>query len=190
MNITFDLKTRENQILVAAAAAAVVFVAAYVAFLALPQVKAIIETQRKAASVRNDLAAADAAIGKTDAFRADIAKYNDTIDHYEKMLPAEKEIPALLENLSQMAKDAGVKIVAITPVAVRDDRSAGQIYQEIPILINAKSGYHELGRFIASLENAGRFMKVVDIQIRTGGVVSRQHDVELLVLTYILLKGR
>ena len=106
------------------------------------------------------------------------------------MLPAEQEIPKLLEDLSDMAKRANVKILGITPMASKQEAQPAEIYQEIPILINAKSGYHELGKFLSDLENAGRFMKVADIKIKENKVSPKKHDVELLVLTYKLLRNK
>jgi Tfp pilus assembly protein PilO len=96
-----------------------------------------------------------------------------------------------LENLSEMAKDSNIKIVGIVPAIsyFKDDKSANksQIYREIPILITAKSGYHELGHFLNNLENADRFMKVADIDIKSNKTSPKKHDVELMVCTYILL---
>ncbi|MCX5680091.1 MAG: type 4a pilus biogenesis protein PilO, partial [Candidatus Omnitrophica bacterium] len=62
--------------------------------------------------------------------------------------------------------------------------------EEIPILINARSGYHELGKLLSNMENADRFMKVSDIQIKSNSQLPRKHEVEILVLTYVLLATR
>ena len=90
-----------------------------------------------------------------------------------------------------MYKRQDIKIVGIVPAMsyLKDDKSVkkSQIYREIPILITAKSGYHELGSFLNNLENADRFMKVVDIDIKANKTSPKKHDVELMVCTYILL---
>jgi len=163
-------------------------------FFMKPQVVRIFDVARQAKSVTAELAQAQDAIGKTGLYKKTIVLCEEKINRYEKMLPAEKEIPALLENLSVMARDSGIKILGITPITAGPDKESmqpgGDIYQEIPILISAKSGYHELGNFINNLENSDRFMKVVDIDIRSSKLTPSKHDVELVVLTYILLKGR
>ena len=112
------------------------------------------------------------------------------ISTYENKLPAEREIPLLLEEVSGMAKDSYVKISAINPVTTSQpqEKDASKVYQRIPILINAKSGYHELGAFINRLEKAKRFMEVSDINIQTEMPNFRRHDVELVVSTYVLFK--
>ena len=106
------------------------------------------------------------------------------------MLPVEQEVPKLLEMLSTMARSSNVKIVGITPLASKQEESPEKIYQEIPILISAKSGYHELGRFLSDLESSDRFMKVSDIDIKENKSNVKRHDVELLVVTYVLLEGK
>ena len=124
-----------------------------------------------------------------EMFKDDLKEQGQKVESYEKKLPVEQEIPALLENLSDMAKDSNIKIVSIVPAMPKDNNPGNKslIYREIPILITAKSGYHELGHFLNSLENADRFMKVVDINIKANKASPKKHDVELMICTYVLL---
>ena len=127
-------------------------------------------------------------ISSIDGLKKQVAQYQDKIQRYEGMLPAEQEIPKLLEDLSQMAKESNVKIVGLTPLQSKQgSQGPDEIYQEIPIRISARSGYHELGKFLSNLENSDRFMKVADIKIKENKATPKKHDVELLVLTYVLL---
>ena len=43
---------------------------------------------------------------------------------------------------------------------------------------------------MAKLEDADRFMKVADIDIKANKATPKKHDVELLVLTYVLAKAK
>src|SRR3989338_6461538 len=127
-------------------------------------------------------------ISMIEKYKSNIEAYKAKVERYEKTLPAEQEIPSLLETLSRMAKSSNIKISALTPVS--GSGKGGETthtYREIPILISAKSGYHELGQFLSAMENSDRFMKVVDIDIRANNTTPRKHDVELLICTYILL---
>lgn len=109
------------------------------------------------------------------------------IDYYEKKLPEQKEIPKILESLSEIAIDAGVKIIAIKPA---ESSMGGGIYQEMPIQIKAKCGYHQLGIFINSLETGDRFMKVSDINVVANAEDMLNHNVELEIKTYTLSKEK
>ena len=168
----------------------------YLNLFLFPQIGRVTDVLSKTGRMNADLNSAESDIAKIDKFKSNIESYKEKVDRYEKMLPAEQEIPSLLENLSGMAQNSNIKIIGITPIttgtAPKNDKDRGrnQIYQEIPILISARSGYHELGAFLSNLENSDRFMKVVDIEMRSNKAAPKKHDVELIVCTYILLKER
>ena len=160
----------------------------YVNFLLLPQINSVVKIYGKTNKLSVDLKDTEHDISEVDSLRKQAASYRGKIEEYERMLPAEQEIPKLLEDLSDMAKKSDVKIIGITPLPAKEESKAPDaIYQEIPILISARSGYHELGKFLSDLENSDRFMKVVDIKVKENKTTPKRHDVELFVLTYVLL---
>lgn len=182
-----DLKNAK-QVTIIAVAATAGFLYLYVNFLLLPQISGITKAYKKLNNISSEVKAAERDVSKVDGLRKQVEASRDRIESYERTLPAGQEIPKLLSDLSDMAKRSGVKIVGITPLPPKDDKVPAQtIYQEIPILISAKSGYHELGKFISNLETSDRFMKVADISIKSNKASPKRHDVEILVLTYILL---
>ena len=134
-------------------------------------------------TVRNDLPFEDTLKDKFKSLQGELGGY-------EKKLSREKEIPMLLESLSKMAKDSRVKILGITPLGKTsgrqktDDTDAESIYQEVPIVVSAESGYHALGAFISKLENDERYMQVSDMQIKSNKVTPKRHDVEFIVYAY------
>jgi Tfp pilus assembly protein PilO len=77
------------------------------------------------------------------------------------------------------------------PIVGKEDKvKKSGFYKEQPILINAKCGFHELGKFLSKMENADRFMKVSDINIKSVAQSPKKHDVELLIVTYTLARSR
>lgn len=196
MKLPLNFKTNKQQTLIMTVLLGVLIVIVYFNFILIPQVKRVITVIVKTDKIRADVKNAKADIAKTDELKANMDAFKDKVESYEKMLPAEQEIPSLLENLSAMAKSSDVKILGITPAVQSEEKAKDKkaakdtIYQETPILISARSGYHEVGKFLADLENSDRFMKVADIEIRANKSSPKRHDVELLVLTYVLLKGK
>jgi len=183
-----DFKDKKTQVMILAGLLSILAVIVYASFILIPQIERVFEAVGQASKAGADLKVAQDNIANMLKYKANLDVYEEKVDRYEKMLPAKQEIPALLESLSSMAKNSDVKIVGIMPVVGKGDKvKKGQIYKEIPILINAQSGYHELGKFLSNMENADRFMKVSDIQIKSNSQIPRKHDVEILVLTYILL---
>lgn len=157
--------------------------------------------------VRPSLAKLSALIPKVQAIRANIRTVSDDLlfedklkkqtqalqaklGEYEKRLSREKEIPLLLENLSNIARSSGVKIQSITPLSrsqayKNDNHDKGEtVYQEVPIAITAASGYHELGDFVSTLESDKRFMQVSDIKVKASRSMPAKHDIEFLVHVY------
>jgi type IV pilus assembly protein PilO len=188
---SMDFKNRQTQVLLLIVLASFAAAAAYLYFVFIPQAVSVFTLSRNVGKMKSELRSARLVIANTDKLKNDLQEHSEKVESYEKKLPAEQEIPTLLENLSNMAKDSDIKIVSIVPAMsyLKDDKSVKKspIYREIPIAITAKSGYHELGHFLNNLENADRFMKVVDIDIKANKASPKKHDVELMVCTYILL---
>lgn len=188
---SIDLKDKKTQVFILIGLVSIFAVIVYFSFILIPQVERVFEAVGQASKIGADLKEAQHNIDNIPKFKTNIAAYEEKIDRYEKMLPTEQEIPALLESLSGMARNSNIKIVGIMPVITKEDKTKKAfVYQEKPILVNAKSGYHELGKFMSNMENADRFMKVSDIQIKTSSQSPSKHDVELTVLTYTLMKGK
>lgn len=188
---SINLKDKKTQLMILAGLVSVLVVILYVSFILMPQMERVFTAVGQASKAGSDIKDAQMNIANISKFKTNIAAYEEKIDRYEKMLPTEQEIPALLENLSDMARNSSIKIVGIMPVITKEDKAKkAYVYQERPILINAKSGYHELGKFLSNMEKADRFMKVSEIQIKANGQSPKKHDVEIMVLTYTLMKGR
>lgn len=188
---SIDLKSPQTQALLATVLISLIAVAAYIYFVFIPQFVRVFALSGDAQKVRLELKSARLVTADMDKLKKSLKEHSEKVESYEKKLPAQQEIPTLLEDLSGMAKDSKIKIVSIVPaMSYFNEEKTGnkeQIYQEIPILITAKSGYHQLGHFLDSLENSDRFMKVVDIGIKANKASPKEHDVELIVCTYVLL---
>ncbi|MFA5146053.1 MAG: type 4a pilus biogenesis protein PilO [Candidatus Omnitrophota bacterium] len=190
INIPLDFGKNKKQTMIFGSLVLVFVIVAYFYLLIGPQVTRLTESLSAMGKMMADINTAEALIKKKALFVKNIEEYKGKVDFYEKRLPAQQEIPSLLENLSRIAQEANVKILGITPLSasLKDQQAQkDKIYNEIPILISAKSGYHELGVFLSDLENADRFMKVVDIEIKANKVTPKRHDVELIVCTYTLV---
>ena len=191
MKLPFDFGKNKMQVIALIGAVVIIIAVVYFNFILKPQVTGVVREIIKKNMITRELKDAQGDVGRIAALKKDIESYNVKIERYEKVLPAEQEVQTLLESLSDMARASNVKIVGITPSINKGEGvRSNKIYNEIPILISAKSGYHELGNFLAKLENSDRFMKVVDIKIHSNTATPKRHDIDLLVLTYILLRGK
>lgn len=126
----------------------------------------------------------------------------DKVDSYEKRTTSEEELSALLSELSKFAQKNDVKILVIQPI-IEEEKTLGkkqrdektqqkseEIYREIPISIEAKATYHNLGFFLDEIEKAERFMEIRDIKIEDNLKTPQLHDVKLIIVTYALPEGK
>jgi len=161
----------------------------YFFLLLQPTLSKLFDILPKLREYRLDIRGVHSDLQFEDKLRKRVSALEKKLDSYEKSLSREKEIPVLLENLSNLARDARVKILGITPVDAGSLRTGGQekddsIYQEVPIVINAQSEYHDLGIFINTLENGQRYLQISDIEIKSNRNNPKRHDVKFIVYAY------
>ena len=92
------------------------------------------------------------------------------------------QVSSLLENLSKLATESGVKIVSLKPTETSPP--AGKKYFAVPVQISAVAGTHELGMFLEKMEAGGTFFTITDIKISANPVNERKHAIEMMTETY------
>lgn len=188
-----DFKNTQTQRILAAGLIFLIVFVLYLYFVFVPQIVRVPKLFGKVGKITAELKSAKSTSAEMEGLKEKLAEYNEKVEWYEKKLPVEQEIPNLLEDLSDMAKGSNIKITSIMPAPAAPENNAqrqSKLYKEIPIRITARSGYHELGRFLSNLENSDRFMKVTNIGIKSNKTSPKQHDIELTVCTYILFKEK
>jgi len=178
-----ELDDAKKKILLIYAGVAILVLAAYVFLFLKPSLTKLFDVLPKVRerkvdirSVRNDLTLEH----KLKARLEDLGKRSV---EYDKKLSRESELPVILENISKIARSSRVKILSLDP---QKEKSGGKgAYLEVPIVISAQSGYHELGMFISRLENSMRYMRVFNIYVKTGGANSKRHAVRFTVHAYV-----
>jgi len=82
-----------------------------------------------------------------------------------QLLPDKKEIPSLLENVSNSGRRAGLEFLLFQPTqeVLRD------FYAEIPVKIQVSGGYHNLAMFFDKVARLSRIVNVSNISIKNAG---------------------
>lgn len=96
---------------------------------------------------------------------------------------AAAEVPKLLEGLSGLARQSGVKIISVEPGETQRSR-AMEPYGRVPIRLSAEAGFHELGRFLAALETSKTFFGIRGLKIQPNGSDLKRQLVELDLFVY------
>ena len=109
-------------------------------------------------------------------------KYRHTqkkLKYLKGRLPKEKQIPALL---SQIASQAGLEynLIKMLPEESR------LVYKEIPIQIQVKGRYQDLGEYLKRLEESTRLIKIKSLSINTDPQAPPKLDVTLEIATFVV----
>lgn len=78
-----------------------------------------------------------------------------------KKLPEKQEIPSLLSNISQSARDAGLEIILFQPLAEHDK----DFYAEIPVSITVKGNYQDVVLFFDKVSRLSRIVNIDNIRM-------------------------
>jgi len=140
--------------------------------------------------LQGDLATKQAKLNENKAivrnlprFKEEVEKLNLRLAEVVQELPNSREIPNLLETISNLGAVNGLEVLFIKP---RPDVNKG-FYAEVPIQVKVRGGYHEMGMFMDAISNLPRIINVSDITMgnpkedELGAIVL---DINALATTY------
>lgn len=96
-----------------------------------------------------------------DAYRNQLQIMNERFGHMIKQLPAQTEMPALLEDISKTGIAAGLTFELFAP----KPEIAHDFYYELPIDITVVGKYHQLAVFLSRIVEMSRIVTLHDFDI-------------------------
>ena len=108
------------------------------------------------------------ALEEVKAKAADLAKFEKELEEAKLifetaavLLPNEKEIPQLLKDISSLGRTAGLDFLTFKPLAdIPKD-----FYAEIPVTINVRGPYHNMGFFFDQVSKLERIVTVSNVKM-------------------------
>ncbi|MCL1038994.1 type 4a pilus biogenesis protein PilO [Shewanella submarina] len=94
-------------------------------------------------------------------YREQLAEMEVQFAELLKMLPSQNEMPGLLDDLTFVATDAGLKMNSLN-WETEIDR---EFYQEFPINMSVVGDYHQLGNMVAGVARLPRIVSLHDFTI-------------------------
>lgn len=99
---------------------------------------------------------------------ADLAKFQKELEEAKLvfeatsiLLPKDKEIPKLLKDISSLGRSAGLDFLTFKPLAdIPKD-----FYAEIPVTINVRGPYHNMGYFFDQVSKLERIVSVTNVKM-------------------------
>jgi len=99
------------------------------------------------------------------------------VDVLFQALPAESEIPGLLEDIARLALTNGLVVESVTP----QDEQPQAFYVEQPVAVGVSGAYHDLAMFVSAFGGLSRLVTAHDVALRPEGRLLR---LELRVKSY------
>ena len=193
------ISSREQRTILAAGALSVIILVAYVSIVGRLMREAM-SRGREVRSAREQLKVLEAATANEAALREQYREVSQTVESLRRLLSSEEELPAVIERVSGLATETGVRIQAIFPQRPVETAGAGTpsqqgaaasaslVYKEIPIQVDALTGYHQLGAFLSQVESGEKPTRVSNLRIAGNQKDLRRHSVKLVLRSYFTPK--
>jgi Tfp pilus assembly protein PilO len=137
--------------------------------------------------LRARVTAAQGKLAKLVALRGEREQAQARLDVGESILPSQKEIENLVDNLSEFARKSGVVIVKTAPVrqtAYRAVKGAVKRFEEAVFEVEMVGDFFQFVEFLNSLENYKRFIRVDDFAATAGKSEGEPNSIKLKFATF------
>jgi len=142
-------------------AACLIPVVLFYFFFYSPNVKKIDGLTQKKNVLISEVSKARKAENELKKITAEMAATEELFKKTAVVLPKTKEIPALLRNISDLGKGAGLDFLTFKP----GPEIPRDFYAEIPVDITIKGPYHNLGYFLDQVSKLERIVTVDNINM-------------------------
>ncbi len=115
----------------------------------------------KLKEVKAKLEEANSIADKKEIIDKELAVLEKKLSSMSKMLPQNKEIPKFLKTIISRANDNSVRVVTFTPSAI----VPREFYNEVPVSVNIRSSFNNLGQFFTKIGNLDRIVNVENVQL-------------------------
>lgn len=163
MAIKIQLTPQQKQ----AAAAGVVLLGAfgfiYVKYFWTPVSARITKAREDISKVEDDIEKANRHAARLPQIRKEIVMLNEQAADAEKRLPKNKDLPAVIDTVSALARKHKVDLAGFIP------GSLGQkpFFTEVPYAVSMSGSYHDVARFFASIALEERIFNVRNVAYST-----------------------
>ena len=158
-----------------------------------PQIKIFIKLGPEITNLAKDLKKAKEDIENVDQHRNEVSVLKEKLKWQGNKILSKEEISTILENISRLASETKVQVTQIMPIRESQklvlDNEDGRYYS-LPILVNARGGYHNIGRFYNLLESDKIFMGINDFDIAASGDDPMKHSVKMTVNVFVREKAK
>jgi type IV pilus assembly protein PilO len=155
-------------------------------FLFLPAHKTIVQLDKQLTGLLQKKAEQEAIVANLPAFKREYRHLQQSLKLAMAQLPDKKEIPSLLENISNLGRESGLEVSLFKPGAQRPM----DFYAEVPVDIKLVGSYPNLLTFFYRVGNLPRIVNISDLSITMSkdGLSASSLDTACKATTYKFLE--
>lgn len=173
---------------------AVVVLALYVSYLYClqPLGRAVARLTQQVREATVQVRQLEQLVAQAPVLRQEHTQLHAAVARLRDQLPSEDELPSVIERLSGLANQAGVRILSIFPQRAdtypnTPNAAAPLPFYAVTIEIEALSGFHQLGMFLSQVESGDQPIEVTQLRISHSERELRRHAVQLVLRTYVTI---
>jgi type IV pilus assembly protein PilO len=153
-----------------------------------PKQEEITRLQKNKSSLEQEISKLATTARKIDEHRAMMAETEYKFSLASVLLPDQKEIPSLLTNISSLATNSGLEVLAFKP----RPEVTREFYAEIPVDIQVRGSYHNFGYFLYQVSKLPRIVSVSNAKMGSPTIVDSgmQLNTDFNLVTYRFLEPR
>lgn len=168
----------------------VVFISIFIfdySFLMGPQIKTLTKINPEIKILSEDIKKTGDDLLRIMEYRDQVKQLNRQVMELKQKVSMKAELPMIMEKISRLASNRGVKIDQIMPHSQQQElilENNDVKYFNFPIIIEASTHFHDFGRFINELENGDIFFTVGEMTI-AGNPGTKTNAVRLVLKTIV-----
>ena len=167
-----------------------IFILDYVLFMRL-QLNALWKINPQIKELSENYKQAKVDIERQPEYEKQVEQLKQVMVDVQVKIKSREDVPLILERISRLAQENGIKIDQITPFSGQSTvllEKSGRKYYSVPISVEAQSGYHDFGRFLNRLENDKVFLKTDSFTFLGKGSGS-SHSIKLILQAIVYEEG-
>lgn len=134
-------------------------------FMIKDQYMALERVESEEATLKQQYEAKAFKVANLEAYREQMIEMEESFGALLKQLPADTEVPGLLEDITNTGLGTGLSInsIALKPEVSRE------FYVELPIDISVRGTYHDMASFVSGVAALPRIVTLHDFNIKPTG---------------------
>jgi type IV pilus assembly protein PilO len=161
INVDTILKLPQKQKIAILVVIVLMFVGLYIYVSVLPNLTVLNARQEELAKKQKELMELKKVVADLPRFEKELTQIQAQFKEALELLPNTREIPSLLTNISNLARDCGLEIMLFQP----KPEVLENFYAQIPVEMKIVGKYHDLGIFFDRVSKLPRIVNILDITI-------------------------